>query len=406
MLSIKLLQCWNCSINLFLRIMSAILVLLLTVIIPSLAHSEDKLDGKFQGYDTNFNPMTFKDLSKLKGTFDLDPLIDEALQSSRALENLYKLYRQKHNVVHSNHETTQRLELFKKYLLEIQEIKAENDVTWNVGITFMGHMTPCERSLLSSVNETEVTSGCDVKERKIENNAVLKARSIPDEYDWRALGGVTSIKQQLGGNCWAYAVVTPMEAQIKYLTGDQVELSTQELADCVYYGTAHHMEGGGKPSHGWQYIMEEKKLGYRSQIPEREGFGSCSYGWAKNALKEKGVGITSWHHLRRANTNHVMSAISQVSPVSVVVDTNNAGLEYYTGGPFDPRKSGCRTGDKHAMSIVGYNQDLYFIKNSWGNDWGNDGYLWWDRKATGPNCNLYRSVMYPIVGEIKEREIY
>lgn len=37
----------------------------------------------------------------------------------------------------------------------------------------------------------------------------------------------------------------------------------------------------------------------------------------------------------------------------------------------------------HAMLVVGYDDDLQAVKavNSWGNDWGNDGFVWIDYKA-------------------------
>jgi len=54
----------------------------------------------------------------------------------------------------------------------------------------------------------------------------------------------------------------------------------------------------------------------------------------------------------------------------------------------------------HAVLVVGYNttedgKDYWIVKNSWGKNWGIDGYFWIER---GTNmCGLAACASYPLM---------
>ena len=357
-------------------------------------------DENFQ-YDNSFNPKTHTESGKRDYHIDLNSLIDQALTSEIELKLLYNHYRVKHGVSHGNHETTERLRLFKQYLVRVQKLRRSASVTWTPGITFMAHMSDCEKSLLKLGNKTDhlnfwnPATECsdDSQYDTNDEDNVLKTVSYPTSYDWRAYGAVTPVKNQFSTyNCWAFAAVTVMEAWLMRLTGNIDELSTQELADCVYYGQEWQFKAGGWPHHAWQYVKMEKRLGYRYQIKEREEGvgGSCSYEWAKNALEDFGVEIDKVAPLKgNAKAEDFIKLLYVVSPVAVVILIDQDLTDTYIGGPFDPRTSNCAYGDPHAVAIVGYDSDYFYIKNSWGPEWGNDGYLWWIRAPGDEDCDIY-----------------
>ena len=359
-------------------------------------------------YDNSFDPRKHSEPGKRDYHIDLNTLIDQALTSETELKNLYNHYRAKHRVSHGNHETTERLRLFKQYLVRVQKLRRDASVTWTPGITFMAHMTDCEKSLLKLGNRTDhldfwnPAKQCsdDSQYEANDEDNVLQAISYPTSYDWRASGAVTPVKDQAStGHCWAFAAVTVMEAWLMKLRGHIDELSTQELADCVYYGQEFQFKSGGMPHHALNHVKNEKRLGYRYQIKEREEGvgGSCSYGrWAKNALEDFGVEIDRVVPLFLLNlkdekkAEDYMKILYKISPVVVVIRVDN-DLDTYIGGPFDPRTSNCAKakGSHHAVAIVGYDSDYFYIKNSWGPEWGNDGYLWWIKAPGGEDCNMY-----------------
>ena len=73
-----------------------------------------------------------------------------------------------------------------------------------------------------------------------------------------------------------------------------------------------------------------------------------------------------------------MAAIAQ-GPAVVPVDTKHKTFYLYAGGVIS--SSECGTAVDHAVLAVGYGTDAatgldyYLIKNTWGEDWGENGYV-------------------------------
>jgi len=92
-----------------------------------------------------------------------------------------------------------------------------------------------------------------------------------------------------------------------------------------------------------------------------------------------------------------MIALSR-QPVSVHVDAEN--MQFYKGGVF---VNDCATRLNHAVLAVGYavdnetGQSFYKLKNSWGANWGEGGYIRVERtKIDGKGkCGVLMYSMYP-----------
>ena len=74
-------------------------------------------------------------------------------------------------------------------------------------------------------------------------------------------------------------------------------------------------------------------------------------------------------------------------------------MHMYESGIFS--KEGCSTIESllfnHAVNIVGYDkkEKYWIIRNSWGPEWGEDGYI---RIEMGQNtCNMESYAWYPII---------
>ena len=84
-------------------------------------------------------------------------------------------------------------------------------------------------------------------------------------------------------------------------------------------------------------------------------------------------------------------ALLNKGPVGVSMEISDT-IKFYKSGIFDS-KAPCGFFDNHGMVAVGYNlKDKYIIlRNSWGESWGNDGYMKWyfgdDLNDVGP-CGI------------------
>ena len=65
-------------------------------------------------------------------------------------------------------------------------------------------------------------------------------------------------------------------------------------------------------------------------------------------------------------------------PVSIGIEADQVAFQYYDGGILD---GNCGTAIDHGVLAVGYGEDettkqkYWIVKNSWGDDWGEEGYV-------------------------------
>ena len=95
-----------------------------------------------------------------------------------------------------------------------------------------------------------------------------------------------------------------------------------------------------------------------------------------------------------------MTAIAQ-QPVSVAVEADQDTFQFYSSGVMT---KACGTSLDHGVLAVGYGTesglDYYTVKNSWGSDWGMNGYILLGRGesygASG-QCGIQMDPSYPVV---------
>jgi len=203
---------------------------------------------------------------------------------------------------------------------------------------------------------------------------------LPDAFDWRneVEGGLTSVKNQGScGSCWAFGTVAPLECNIKIKHGVEVDLSEQWLVSCN--------QDGYSCSGGWwchDYFMENGKTdpcGDSGAVLE-EYFPYVAYNAPCNCPYPHDYFIEDWAYVGEPYevppVDSIKQAIYDYGPVSVAVCVNSA-FGAYTGGVFNGPT--CHS-INHAVALVGWDDNqgtegVWFLRNSWGPDWGEDGYM-------------------------------
>ena len=76
------------------------------------------------------------------------------------------------------------------------------------------------------------------------------------------------------------------------------------------------------------------------------------------------------------NEQHLKEALTY-APVSIAIEADTRVFQFYTGGIID--SDSCGTSLDHGVLLVGFGVDsgvkYWSVKNSWGDSWGEDGYV-------------------------------
>jgi len=283
-------------------------------------------------------------------------------------------------------ETQSRFGVFRTNL---ETIKKHNEGThsWTMGVNEFCDLTleefkathfGVERPLLESLPSSSFSL----------HNRV----TIPASIDWRQKGAVTPVKNQGScGSCWSFSTTGTVEGAVAIKTGQLNSLSEQQLVDCSGpFGPQGC--GGGWPSDALKYIISNKGLCTEADYPYTGQDGTCR---DKDCTPVSA--ITSVVTVPANDELSLKAAAAQV-PVSVCLDAS--GFMTYSGGIFD---GSCSTTLDHAVLVVGYGteggKDFWLVKNSWGQSWGEQGYIRiirHDTKGTPGQCGIASVPVYPI----------
>ena len=89
--------------------------------------------------------------------------------------------------------------------------------------------------------------------------------------------------------------------------------------------------------------------------------------------------IGGYSNVAQKNEQALLAAIVK-QPVSVAVEADQASFQHYKSGYMS---AACGTKLDHGVLAVGYDAQGYKIKNSWGESWGENGYIWLARGKNG-----------------------
>ncbi|KAG1368841.1 putative glucose-induced degradation protein 8-B [Cocos nucifera] len=193
---------------------------------------------------------------------------------------------------------------------------------------------------------------------------------VPDSIDWRKKGAVTQIKDQGScGACWAFSATGAIEGINQIVTGSLASLSEQELCDCDQ--TYNSGCGGGLMDYAFEWVIQNHGIDTEDDYPYQAAEKTC----LKNKLNHRVVTIDGYTDIPTNNGELLLQAVA-TQPVSVGICGSERAFQLYSKGIFT---GPCSTSLDHAVLIVGYGSkdgvDYWILKNSWGTNWGMDGYM-------------------------------
>jgi cathepsin L len=195
----------------------------------------------------------------------------------------------------------------------------------------------------------------------------------PTRKDWREDGVVSAVKDQGGcGSCWAFAATECVESHYMIATKDEAILAPQYYVNCVVNDKGCGGTGGceGAIAELAFNLTAQVGIPLEKDLPYKGRDASCG-------TYPEAVTCDGYHHLSPNDPDELETALATVGPVAVSVAAN---WGMYGGGVYEGGCSSNSCSIDHAVLAVGYDEDYWLIRNSWGSSWGEKGYIRLTRK--------------------------
>jgi cathepsin L len=264
-------------------------------------------------------------------------------------------------------------------------------VTYNIGINQFSNLTHHEFKDLYLGGYQKPNNIISLRSKQYIPLFTGFTRNLPESVDWRTKGAVTPVKNKKEcGGCWAFAATETMESYTMISTGKLLELSTQQIISCTpnpYKCGGSGGCDGSTPELGFEYI---RKFG---QVSAAAWKYSSSYGATGSCFFDKTntppvVTLKGYGNLPSNNQESVMQHFANVGPLVVAVDATY--WNYYTGGIWDGCDYNKNIDINHAVQLVGYTPEAWIVRNNWGANWGEAGYIRL-KKEDWPHCGVDRT---------------
>jgi len=280
-----------------------------------------------------------------------------------------------------------RESIFNENVRKINEHNADERYTYSLGLNQFADLTATE------FKQQYVTGGYNRPYPRYANYIQVHT-AVPTSVDWTEKGAVTPVKTQGEcAACWAFSITGSIEGAHFLKNGSLISLSEQQLIDCSGPEGNQGCQNG-VIHNGFQYIIDNKGITSEAAYPYTATDGTCKKNQKAYAT------ITSFVDVIPKSDQALMAAIAQ-QPVSVAVEADPNSFHLYSGGVMT---AACGTNLDHAVLAVGYGsdagQDYYKVKNSWGDTWGEAGYICLGRGYSyndgAGQCGILMEPSYPI----------
>ncbi|KAH0572594.1 Cathepsin L [Spironucleus salmonicida] len=276
---------------------------------------------------------------------------------------------------------------------------------------FLGHT---DSKFLSSNNNYH---------RLLSVDPLPKLQSIPESVDLREMGLVTKAKRQLYcGSCWAFATIALLENSILHdhekitqsefnNTAINLDLSEQYLMSNVF-SASNYCQGGNsiltlnymldnpkiwktvETTQNFPYEYEKNNQSFIDlkifepkvspdqylipykvfNMPRKYDFKSSQKTPVINLLMKNGT-----YDIQKVQ-QYLARGLAVGSSI-YIENGSQASTQFRDySGDYVIDNFTCKGTSNHAIVLVGYgkfkNQDVWIAKNSWGEDWGNNGFMY------------------------------
>jgi len=296
-------------------------------------------------------------------------LLGVVLASALTPREQFIEFQHKYSKVYAADEFLLRYDVFRDNLKRIDEMNA-GLASPVFGVTKFMDLSPVEFKDLYLMKKPVNTQHLRAEKPapQVYNNP------IPSSFDWRNKGAVTPVYNQgQCGSCWAFSTTENIESMWFLAGNSMTELAMQQIVDC---DTSDDGCGGGDPPTAYQYVISAGGMEPLSDYPYTAEDGNCNFQASEVVAK-----ISSWQYATQSNDEAAMASFLVANgPLSICVDASS--WQYYSSGII--MQGSCGQSLDHCVQATGYATDssgtpYWIVRNSWGSDWGLNGYLYVER---------------------------
>ena len=241
---------------------------------------------------------------------------------------------------------------------------------------------------------------------KYNNPLTSHLSTLPTKWDWRQQ--CTPITdQQSCGDCWAFAAVGVVEADINIIDTITRDISEEWLTNCYTGNGCSGCGGGNDPLDAF---LQPQGAVYESEDPWTTSEGSGTTGTCGGPYQFHEF-ITSHSFVPGCVDTTVAPADSikeymyKYGPIFSYVDASSTGWNNYTGGIWVETGS---SNTDHCIVLVGWcdttvsdgSGGYWILRNSWGPSWGVNGYMYItygsDFTGQGADYMVYFLILPPV----------
>ncbi|WP_052374284.1 lectin like domain-containing protein [Methanobacterium sp. SMA-27] len=260
------------------------------------------------------------------------------------------------------------------------------------------HLNPVKESTAVHNNATSV--------KKSNSSSTTKSKStdLPCYYDLRKLGKLTPVKQQgFSGTCWAFAALGSLESCL--LPYETWNFSENNMKNLDSYNYAWGFDRGYNDAGSWEqalaYLTRYSGPVISAEDPFNEFSGSSPTGLKAVKHVQNAILIGARNSTSHMDNDKIKEAIMKYGAVYSLMRYSDYYFNpwtnaYYYNGSNDVN---------HAIDIVGWDDNYnksnflndapgngaFIIRNSWGTDWGDNGYFYvsyYDKLLGNSNDNV------------------
>jgi len=221
-------------------------------------------------------------------------------------------------------------------------------------------------------------------------------QDLPDSIDWVDQGAVSPVKNQGScGSCWAFSTVGSLEGRAQIAKGNLQQFSEQQFVDCDQdFGDKGCR--GGLMDNAFTYLMQSKGACTEESYGYHGKRDTCQIDTCEIGLPASDV--TGFQDVKKKDIAALKEALSH-GPVSVAVCAMTV-FQFYFGGIVSSDLCGAML--DHGVLAVGYGSEkgknYWKVKNSWGANWGEHGYIRLDADKGGAGqCGILKQASYPVI---------